>query len=383
MIFLSYSHKDQRFADELLRHLEPHLRGDISVWTDQRIRPGKKWRDEIERALSRSKIILLLVSPDYLASDFIADEELPYILSKAHRGDAPVFWCLVRECVYRLSPIAEYQAIHDVSKPLASLSRPAREKVYSEIGHLLMEVSARSSTTVKERRPDDGVGIATRTGVKSGEIEITIARDFDKFSDAEQESLLNAIRALINVPGANVRIIAKRKGSVRLTLELTQEEAEELYLQAKEGKLTDHMVLGAKLIGADPPEQNQAFVVMKFGDEALDSAYEGVVRPLLSDFGFAPLRIDEIQDSGKISQQVLYALRRSAVIVADLSGERPNCYYEAGFAHAMGKAIIFSIRKGERIHFDLADHRFIEWTTEADLRKKLRRRLEALTGRKT
>ncbi len=71
----------------------------------------------------------------------------------------------------------------------------------------------------------------------------------------------------------------------------------------------------------------------------------------------------------------------SKVILADLSGERPNCYYEAGFAHALGKEIIFSIKKGDAIHFDLAGHRFIRWSTEAEFRRSLRARLEALEAK--
>lgn len=124
------------------------------------------------------------------------------------------------------------------------------------------------------------------------------------------------------------------------------------------------------------PTLDQIFVVMKFGDEELDSMYEGVIKPLGGDIGFDVLRIDEVQDSGNITDQVLEAIGSSALIIADLSGERPNTY-EAGYAHALGKQIVFTIRQGDEIHFDLVGYRFIQWRTENDLRQKLRRRLEA------
>lgn len=127
--------------------------------------------------------------------------------------------------------------------------------------------------------------------------------------------------------------------------------------------------------------KNQVFVVMQFGDEALDSAYAGVIKPVAEEFGFKVVRVDEIQDSGNISQQILESISSSAVVVADLTGERPNCYYEAGFAHAIGKEIVFAIRDGTRIHFDLAGNRFISWRTEADYRRKLRERFESLTSK--
>ncbi len=124
-----------------------------------------------------------------------------------------------------------------------------------------------------------------------------------------------------------------------------------------------------------------AFVIMKFDDELLDSAYEGVFKPLLSEFGYFPIRIDEIQDSGKITDQTLESIREARIVLADLTGERPNCYYETGYAHALEKEMIFTIKEGEKIHFDLVQHRFIRWNTEKSLRDQLRDRLEAIQER--
>ena len=78
---------------------------------------------------------------------------------------------------------------------------------------------------------------------------------------------------------------------------------------------------------------------------------------------------------------MLENIAQSKIGIAELTGERPNCYYECGYAHALGREIIFVIRKGESIHFDLSTHRFIQWDTEDELRRKLRRRLDALESR--
>jgi hypothetical protein len=123
--------------------------------------------------------------------------------------------------------------------------------------------------------------------------------------------------------------------------------------------------------------ENQIFVVMKFGDATIDSAYEGVIKPLGEEFGYKVLRVDEIQDSGQITSQVFESIASSKIILVELSGERPNCYYEAGYAHALGKEIIFCIRKGEPVHFDVAGYRFIQRDTEATFRRELRKRLHA------
>jgi len=128
-----------------------------------------------------------------------------------------------------------------------------------------------------------------------------------------------------------------------------------------------------------PPEQ-QVFVIMKFGDKHLDSAYSGVIKPLSQEFGLKVVRVDEIQDSGKINDQILENIAKSCLIISDLSGERPNCYYETGFAHALGKNIILTIHKASDIHFDLSSHRFIQWDTESELRSALKARFTKIFG---
>ena len=129
------------------------------------------------------------------------------------------------------------------------------------------------------------------------------------------------------------------------------------------------------------PPKHQIFVIMKFEDEVLDSAYIGVIRPLGEEFGFNVLRIDDIEDSGIITAQILESIAESEIVLADLTGARPNCYYETGVAYATGRELILTIKEGEEIHFDLSVNRFITWKTEHELRTKLRQRLEAIIAR--
>jgi len=154
--------------------------------------------------------------------------------------------------------------------------------------------------------------------------------------------------------------------------EATQEFLSELKLVAAPNRERSLMQM------ALTPPQNNMFVVMKFGDAILDSAFEGVYEPEGLEAGFdRVIRVDKIQDSGNISQQIVERIATSKLIVADLSGERPNCYYEAGFAHALGKPVVFCVREQDKIHFDLAVYRFIVWDTEANLRRQLKVRLQA------
>jgi hypothetical protein len=124
--------------------------------------------------------------------------------------------------------------------------------------------------------------------------------------------------------------------------------------------------------------KDQVFVIMKFGDRYLDSAFEGVIVPLFEKKGYSVIRVDQIQDSGKITDQMLDFISESKIILADLTGSRPNCYYETGFAHALGKEIILTCKKDEKIHFDLAGYRFITWETEKDFRDQLESRIDKI-----
>jgi len=128
------------------------------------------------------------------------------------------------------------------------------------------------------------------------------------------------------------------------------------------------------------PIENQVFIIMKIGDPYLDSAYVGVIKPAIESFGLKAIRIDEVQNSGNISDQILETIAKSKYILSDLTGERPNCYYETGFAHALGKELILSIKKSDVIHFDLSGYRFIIWETEAELRNLLKQRLESISS---
>jgi|SRR5215213_2856056 len=118
------------------------------------------------------------------------------------------------------------------------------------------------------------------------------------------------------------------------------------------------------------------FVIMKYEDKMLDYAYEMAIKPVIEEFYYTPVRMDKIQAGGMVTDQILKHIERSEIVLADLTGERPNCYYEAGYADASGKEIIFTIKKDCKIHFDVAVNRFICWESEAELENKLRERFK-------
>lgn len=125
-VFISYSHKDKKFLDELLAHLKPLERvGRVSAWSDQQIQPGSKWLEEIKKALASTKVAVLLVTKDFLASDFIQQNEIAPLLKAAHEDGVAIQWVLVRDCNWKKTALKDYQAAYSPDKPLAgkTLSR--------------------------------------------------------------------------------------------------------------------------------------------------------------------------------------------------------------------------------------------------------------------
>lgn len=104
-VFVSYSHRDREWLEQLLEHLAALERwGLIHVWSDTRIEVGANWQGEIESALSQSKAAVLLVSPAFLASRYIWEKEMPPILAHSEQG-MEIFPLIVRPCAWRLEKV--------------------------------------------------------------------------------------------------------------------------------------------------------------------------------------------------------------------------------------------------------------------------------------
>jgi hypothetical protein len=136
-IFISYSHDDAFWHQELKNMLSPVL-GEHKIWDDTMILPGAVWKEEIEKALTSTKVAVLLVSPAFLKSPFIMNNELPQLLEAARTGGCRILWIKVKESLVDFTPIGQYQALYN--KPLIRLDTDAdRNEALKEIANGILK----------------------------------------------------------------------------------------------------------------------------------------------------------------------------------------------------------------------------------------------------
>jgi serine/threonine protein kinase len=137
-IFISYSHADKPFLDELHPYLKPLERdGNFDYWDDARIVAGANWKEEIQKAIESARIAICLVSADFLASEFITHEELPLLLAARDAG-TNILPVIVRHCPFELSPLRQFQAVNeDINRPLSELLPHERERVWTNLVRLI------------------------------------------------------------------------------------------------------------------------------------------------------------------------------------------------------------------------------------------------------
>ena len=140
--FVSYSRKDKSYLEDLQRHIKgyKHVDGENSaidakmdMWDDTHIEVGRDWRQEIDTALTKARIAILLISADFFASDFIRENELPPLLEAAQKKEIRLLPILLGPSAFPLTPLAVYQAMN--TKHLMEMTQFEREAIWAKIAH--------------------------------------------------------------------------------------------------------------------------------------------------------------------------------------------------------------------------------------------------------
>ena len=188
----------------------------------------------------------------------------------------------------------------------------------------------------------------------------------EKYSDREDKiseytsnviQEIETILSVIDYKNELIETLAKSRS------EITDEIYQEAVMILERGEYSDRR---KRLI--EEKRERYSFFICPFGNKDIDHNYEFVIKPAFKAHQFNIERADEITNSGPITEIITNAIIRSSIIVADLTDEKPNCYYEVGFAHSLGKPVIILASDGTTRHFDISVYKWHYWKSYMDLK---------------
>jgi TIR domain len=196
-VFFSYSHKDEPMRDDLEVHLAALKRqGVIETWHDRRILAGDEWEGKISDNLERADIILLLVSPYFLASEYCNDVEVARALQRHEAGEARVIPVILEPCDWQRESFGRLQSATKDGKPISKY--PNKHDAFLEVVHAIRAVMSKSQSEPARRQLADAAPKATPDSgaheVRSSNLRIkkTLTdHDRDSFRDASFEYIAN------------------------------------------------------------------------------------------------------------------------------------------------------------------------------------------------
>lgn len=170
-IFFSYSHADEAMRDQLEKHLKLlQHQGLIETWHDRRIQAGAEFGASIDEAINKADIILLLVSSDFLASNYCYSIEMARAMERHHEGSAVVIPVVLRECDWHSAPFGKLLAAPKDGKPIDQWTHV--DGGYSDVARMVRSVvearPAASKKSTAERPPASSGAERQAAGVAHG-----------------------------------------------------------------------------------------------------------------------------------------------------------------------------------------------------------------------
>lgn len=185
-LFLSYSHRDEAMRDRLQVHLAMLKRnGLIETWHDRMIPAGGVLDDEIDAHLESADVVLLLVSADFMASDYCYTREMTRALERRQQGIAQVVPIILDHCDWLNSPLSKLKAVPKDGKPISKWPNQSEAwlDVVSEIRAMLPAPSGVAAPSLS-RRPEKSSG----TSLLPRSSNLTLRK---KFTDADKDAFID------------------------------------------------------------------------------------------------------------------------------------------------------------------------------------------------
>ncbi len=253
-IFVSYAHTDEQMMMDMLKHMSTIEQvGRAIAWYDRKIAAGGAWNAEIHKHLETASVVLLLITKDFVASEYCRDIEVKRAMERHDSGDACVIPVILRPVDWDGLPFSKLQALPVDGKAVSEWR--IRDKAYAQIAQGVRHTIERNYAITQ----GDNSGVDKAADVSDGEragnvltstdtteIELVLDRDYDSYCAADRVELLDAIENLLRV--SKIVVVRQRRGSVKLTVRLDAAHATELLRVSHSGALRQFGVIGAEAV---------------------------------------------------------------------------------------------------------------------------------------
>lgn len=261
LVYISYSRKDREWMERLRLHLLPLVHdGLIDVWDDTRLRAGQNWFGEIRRRAQEAAVAILLVSADFLASDFIAGNELPPLLDAAESEGVLILPVILKPSLFAETPLARFQAMNSPNRPLVNMTKPEQEALFVRVAGVIQ--------SHLEGRTEEAQEVAPLAGTTEAASEHSLLHFY---VEIEQEVTADEKTTLTVV--VSRKAVGEVAGRVTATVSADVEARREITLDIRPRR--NFEVVGELRAEVDPPEPDAP--VERFFDVRPTHAGEGEV----------------------------------------------------------------------------------------------------------
>lgn len=232
-IFCSYSHKDEELKKELENHLSGMKRqGLITLWSDRQIDPATEWKEEIDSHLESAEVILLLVSADFIASDYCYEKEMMRAMQRHKKGETRTIPIILREVDWKEMPFSSLQALPKDGKAITSWRD--RDKAFAEVTRGIRNVVEQlRGEQLKQVTPDTGYW------------NLTLQGTIDEINRPQVETILSTLRGYVG--DSKLQLQRIETGSIVCDFVGQREGVEVIQAKINSGEMVE--IAGLKIEG--------------------------------------------------------------------------------------------------------------------------------------
>jgi hypothetical protein len=245
-IFFAYSREDSTLRDRLDKHLSGLKRKNyVNTWYDGKIDAGKEWEKEIDSNLAKADILLLLISADFIASDYCYEVEMTKAISRHEKGDAVIIPIILNPCDWSDLPFSKIQGLPQNGKPITSNHWENSEIALNEVAKSIKDIVENLLTTKNKRLK----AISEILNEKDNELKITL-QQLEEYN-FEQEIVRETIHDLkIEKKNLDGEILALKESAIELDKSLKQNQIKiEKVISKEQVEVNKLRVEKDKLIG--------------------------------------------------------------------------------------------------------------------------------------